>query len=97
MIDHYAQVFKIDPRPLYDVLECESGGNPKAHNPKDPNGGSYGLFQYQKRTWDLFAKEARLENPDIWDPNDQILVTAWAFSKDRQSHWSCAKKLGLIP
>jgi len=27
------------------VVEAESGGNPKAYNPNDPDGGSYGLFQ----------------------------------------------------
>lgn len=87
VIDHYARVFQIEPGALYELMECESGGNPKSFNPADPNGGSYGLYQYQKKTWDLFAKEARVENPDIWNPHDQILVTAYAFSRGRQNHW----------
>ena len=97
VIDHYARVFKVNPQSLKDVMICESGGNFRAFNKSDPNGGSRGLYQFQPRTWEVFSKEAQLENPDIWNPNHQILVTAWAFSKDRQSHWSCAKKLGLIP
>lgn len=66
---------------LYSVMLCESGGDPNAVNPRT---GDTGLFQYQPSTYYAFG------GTNIWDPHEQIMVTAWAFSQGLQYHWVCA-------
>ena len=74
------------------LAECESGMNPEAFNPKDPQGGAYGLFQYLKPTFETFKKEAKLLELDYKNWRHQIELTAWAFSKEKYpKHWlNCA-------
>lgn len=70
------------------VASCESSFNVNAHNPNDPDSGSYGLFQFQRNTFKLFSEELGKEM-DIHNPEDQIELAAYAFSKGYQSHWTC--------
>ena len=66
---------------LIDVMLCESGGDPAAVNPAT---GDSGLFQYNPGTW------ASWGGGDIWNPYEQIELTAWAFSVGRADHWVCS-------
>lgn len=78
---------------VYLLAECESGGNPYAYNEKDPNGGSYGLLQYQIPTFQKFCVEKYgLEN-DIWDYEVQIECCENMLEEGLASHWSCYKKI----
>ena len=95
LITKWANYYGANEKEMRLVMNCESGGNPKAFNPHDPNSGSYGLFQYQKSTFEQFAKEIG-EVRDIWDVEAQVRLTAYAFARGRQSHWSCYKKLSTF-
>lgn len=75
------------------VIQCESGWNPKAINLKDPEGGSKGILQFQQSTFDYFAKDLGLKDPDIWNPYQQIEVATLMWSRELESRWSCYKKL----
>lgn len=66
---------------LIDVMLCESGGDPNAVNPVT---GDSGLFQYNPGTW------ASWGGGDIWNPYEQIEMTAWAFSQGLADHWICS-------
>lgn len=90
-----ANQYEVDPEQMIKVMMCESGGNPSAINHGDAEitgKPSYGLFQFQPTTYRLWAAEIG-EVRDIMDIDGQIRVTAYAFSKDRQWHWSCFNKL----
>lgn len=66
---------------MIQVMCCESGGNPNALNPRT---GDSGLFQYNPNTWYSWG------GGDIWNPYEQIELTAWAFSQGLDSHWCCS-------
>lgn len=68
------------------TVRCESGFNPNAHNKSDPNGGSYGISQFQ---WNTFYKNAKFENPDITDSRQQLETMAQMWARGQQGQWSC--------
>jgi len=93
LIKKYSNLYGVSKDEMYRVMFCESRGDPFAWNKNDPNNGSKGLFQYQDRTFYYYAGKIGIENPDIWDIEQQIKLTAWLFSQNKQSLWSCWKKL----
>lgn len=75
--------YGVDPLALYNVMLCESGGNPYA-------GGYYkGLFQYSPDTWAGASQAAGYGGRAITDGTAQIYVTAWKVSKSGWSAWGC--------
>jgi len=76
----------VDPLGLYNVMICESGGNPFS--------GSYykGLFQYSPDTWAGASASypgGSYRGAAITDGNAQIYVTAWKVSRGGWSAWGC--------
>lgn len=71
---------------------CESGKNPLAWNKSDPYGGSIGLYQYLKPTWNYYSKQLGIDNPDIWNPQQQAELTAYLISIGKSDLWSCQKE-----
>lgn len=65
---------------LVAVMYCESGGDPNAVGQY----GEIGLFQYMPSTWYGWG------GGDIWNPWEQIEMTAWAFANGLSHHWVCA-------
>ena len=80
---------------LEPLIWCESRGDPKAWNKDDPNGGSYGLLQFQSSTFYNFAKIYNLEAPDIWNPEQQIWLAKKMIDDGLGFHWSCWYHMGL--
>lgn len=73
------------------LAACESNFNPEAFNPKDPQGGAHGLFQYLRPTWNKWQKESGIKG-NIYDWRAQIEMTMWGLSKNRQNAWfNCNK------
>jgi len=73
---------------LEALAKCESTVNESAVNPSDSDGlPAYGLFQYKETTWEAFQKEMGVSGLDIMSGSDQLRVTKWAFSNNKQSHW----------
>lgn len=69
---------------MYDVMMCESGGNPSIVNPAGPYTG---LFQYVAGTWN--GEWNTYRESEITDARAQIFATALAWSLNMQSHWGC--------
>ncbi|NQY14779.1 MAG: hypothetical protein HRT81_13080 [Henriciella sp.] len=69
---------------MFDVMMCESGGNPEIVNPAGPYTG---LFQYVAGTWDGDWNTYR--DQAITDARAQIFATALAWNLGMQSHWGC--------
>ena len=79
---------------LAKVINCESGNNPQAYNPRDIDGRpKYGLLQYDEKTFYEWAKKAGIEKPNIWEPVQQIQVYHYAAKKGLLRHWGCFTKL----
>lgn len=73
------------------LAACESNFNPEAYNPKDPQGGAHGLYQYLRPTWNKWQKESGIKG-NIYDWRAQIEITMWGLSKGRQNSWyNCNK------
>lgn len=86
-------LYKIDDPVIYSLAQCESGGNPFAHNENDPNGGSYGLLQFQETTFQEFCVDKYGLTNNIWDYNTQIECAENMLREGLKNHWSCAKNI----
>lgn len=89
-----AKKFGANYHQMSKVIARESSWNPMAYNPRDPNGGSLGLLQFQIPTFRKFAPLAGVRNPDIWNPEHQATTAAYMFKNGHICHWTTARWLG---
>lgn len=75
---------------IENIIQCESNWDFKAKNEK---GQSFGVMQFQKRTFNWFNK-LKDDNLDFNSPYDQIELAVWAFNNGYESHWDCYHLLG---
>lgn len=74
------------------IMDCESGGDPKARNPRS---GAAGLYQFLPRTWEHASAQAGVGHLSVDDPEANIAAAAWLteYSVSRGnrawSHWTC--------
>lgn len=87
LVSHYSSQFQVSQTKMLRVMNCESGGS---MNPPGSNDGgrAKGLYQYHQPTWDAFSKEFG-KQLDRNSAHDQVMLTAWAFSKGYDYHWTC--------
>ena len=79
---------------LQKVIECESGGDIWAYNPKDVDGyPKYGLLQMHLPTFISWAEAANIENADVWNPEQQIEVYRYAAKNGLLRSWGCFTKI----
>lgn len=90
LIVKQAQIYNIDPVPLYKVAICESNLNEKALGDK---GLAKGILQFHQATFDTYAKQLNISNPDIWNSEQQAQVASYMFSTFHQSAWTCFSKI----
>jgi hypothetical protein len=73
------------------TIQCESRGKLEAIG---DHGAAYGPLQFHAQTF-VWMKAMAIkdgepfENFSYKNPEDQITLGAWAFSKGLQKHWSC--------
>ena len=86
-----ADKYSLEPNYLMKLAICESS---LIHeNRWGDNGLSYGLFQWQKKSWDLYNKKFGL-NLDRYKLEDQIEMTALVINNGGQHNWkSCFNKI----
>ena len=86
MTDKYGLEYNL----LYNLAVCESG---LIHeNRWGDKGLSYGLFQWQKKSWDLYNKKFGL-NLDRYKLEDQVEMTALVIKNGDQHNWkNCWRK-----
>jgi soluble lytic murein transglycosylase-like protein len=94
--DKYTKYYGVDPTIFKKVMFCESSNNPKAFNKNDPNGGSFGVMQFQIATFYSYANKLKIEKPDIHNVEQQIKVASYMFSIGQMRQWSCARNLGFV-
>lgn len=86
----YAREFGAPEAELMDVGRCESNFK----NISGDGGASFGPFQYNKNTFNSFAKEMG-EKLDYKNPEHQAKLTAWVFKHRPQykRHWTTWRAL----
>ena len=91
-IETIANKYEINPEKVIELANCESTMSPTAWNKSDPKGGAKGLFQYLQPTWDFYTSKFGIDNPDIWNSDQQIEVTSRLLAMGKSSLWTCARK-----
>ena len=87
----------VDVDRVLTIIDCESDGRWDAANPNQAANGMYakGLLQHLDGYWPSRAAKAKREGyhntGDIWNPLDQLAVSAWLAYRTPQGfdHWSC--------
>ena len=75
---------------IQKIVMCESSG--KHEGTWGDGGKSYGIVQFQKRTFDWLSKEAGMEGE--WkNEQDQLNLMSWALDNGYGDHWTCYRKL----
>ncbi len=91
----YGIDWKLYPRiseTLYRIGVCESHWYANAYNPKDTDGlPKYGALQYRWSTFYGYAKKYGVENPNIWNPRQQIEVAVLMVRDGQAWQWGCYK------
>ena len=75
---------------LYNIMLCESGGNPKIIEPPGGNGGPlghYGLFQFDIPTWESVGGHG---NPIDASPEEQWMRAVMLYRMRGFQPWECA-------
>ena len=89
LIKYYSALYAVSYEEMSRVMACESSGKIDAVG---DNGRAYGLFQFWENTFKLFAKDMG-EKLEWKNPEHQIKLASWAFSKGKQTHWTCWKNI----
>lgn len=75
---------------LHSIIKCESGYRVDVYG---DGGKAFSLLQFHKPTFEMFKKQAGMEQLSYTSWEDQIELGAWAFANGKQSHWTCFSKL----
>ena len=81
---------------LFNIMICESGGNPQATEPPGGVGGAlghYGLFQFDIPTWQSVGGQG---DPRDAPPEEQWMRAVMLYQRRGLQPWECAGKLGYI-
>ena len=93
LILKYADAYQVSAVQIYNLAICESSLKETALNKADPHGGSKGILQFQQKTFDYYSDQIGIDNPDIWNKEQQIQVASYMFSIGEQNQWSCWKSV----
>jgi hypothetical protein len=81
---------------LFNIMICESGGDPRALEAPGGNGGPlghYGLFQFDFPTWESVGGHG---DPRDAPPEEQWMRAVMLYQRRGLQPWECAGKLGYI-
>jgi Transglycosylase-like domain len=81
---------------LFNIMICESGGDPNATEAPGGNGGAYGhygLFQFDIPTWESVGGHG---DPRDAPPEEQWMRAVMLYQRRGLQPWECAGKLGYI-
>lgn len=70
------------------IEQCESGGNPRAHN---PSSSASGLFQIVRGTWATFGGLAFGRSAADASPAEQEMIANRIYARDGLSDWAASQ------
>lgn len=89
LIKKYAKEYDFPENTALRVASCESEFKVNAVG---DGGKAYGIYQFHKPTFDMFAKKFG-EKLDYYDTEHNIQLAIWALSNDKGHHWTCYRKI----
>lgn len=90
-ISQKAIEYGLDPQRMLRIAKCESGFNPGAINKNYYAGGGNpsGLYQYLPETWSRIGGRSGLQADNVFDWQQNVNVTMWAFANGYAGEWAC--------
>ena len=82
--NYYRDLIKSEYPVIDRVIKCESGWD----NSRKGKAGEIGIAQFMPSTFAWFSKESGF-NGDIYNEEDQLRLTIWAFENGYSAHWTC--------
>ncbi len=91
----YAKRYGVDAKLAMKVAKCESEYRTNVYG---DSGKAYGVYQFHKPTFELFAKAYGDESMDYKNPEHSIKLALLAISHGEGDHWTCYRKVkaGII-
>lgn len=78
-------------RVLEEIIQRESSG--RHDEVWGDEGKSYGIAQFQERTFYWLAEKASLQDPDWKDESQQIALLAWAVKNGYGGLWTSVRQM----
>jgi hypothetical protein len=75
------------------VVECESNFRPHVWGDLDKPYPSYGIAQFQERTFNWLAKKSGRKGLVWKNPKDQMWLLIWAIKHGHSHLWTCFRNL----
>ncbi len=88
-LDFYTDLFGVSKELVYKIVQCESQFSTDRIGDTHLKNHSYGLWQFQKATFNEFAKKYKLKNADINDFRHQTIVATQMIRDGWIGRWSC--------
>jgi len=82
---------KVPLEKIYELIECESHGDPNRNGDYQERLLSRGLMQFQPLTFFEQAKLYGIKNADINDWRDQVLIGMMMIRDGKINQWTCWK------
>jgi soluble lytic murein transglycosylase-like protein len=81
----------LDPQRMLRIAKCESGFNPGSVNYNYYAGGGNpsGIYQYLPETWRRIGGRSGYEATDVFNWQQNVRVTMWAFANGYAGEWAC--------
>jgi len=81
----------LDPARMLRIAKCESGFRPDAINRSYYAGGGNpsGIYQYLPETWTRISSRSGLGVGNVFDWQQNVRVTMWAFANGYANEWAC--------
>lgn len=81
----------LDPQRMLRIAKCESGFNPTNVNRNYYAGGGNpsGIYQYLPETWSRIGGRSGYEATDVFNWQQNVRVTMWAFANGYSGEWAC--------
>jgi resuscitation-promoting factor RpfA len=70
------------------IIQCESGGNPKAQN---PDSSASGLLQFISASWIGYHGTDFARKASLASPAQQLIVAERAYARDSLNPWASSK------
>jgi hypothetical protein len=72
------------------IVACESAGQA---NVWGDDGTSFGIAQFQQRTFNSFKKSMGISQLNWKDPIHQLVLLNWALRNNLGHHWTCYRMI----
>lgn len=81
----------LDPQRMLRIAYCESKFSPTAVNKDYYAGGGNpsGIYQYLPETWKRIGGRSGYEATDVFNWQQNVRVTMWAFANGYSGEWAC--------